>query len=84
MALCVKFTIEHVGMMETDPIGVQLPNHPPPHPHELGQQHAEPIGHVGAIPAEQRSLIALQSTLRRTPVNPHPDTPPLLVKTVTV
>jgi hypothetical protein len=44
----------------------------------------EPIGHAGAAPTSQRRRMQLQSQLTKTPVNPLPDKPPLLVKTVTV
>lgn len=48
------------------------------HTHEL------PIGHAGAAPMLQSNLMLLQSTDSNTPVKPLPESPPLVVNTVTV
>jgi hypothetical protein len=43
-----------------------------------------PIGHEGAQPMLQRSFTLLQSAEINTPVNPAPESPPLVVNIVTV
>lgn len=73
-ALCTNDTMRSIGISHTDPgpqrANLWLPKHP--------------NGLLGATPMRVISLTMQGVTLRITPVNPLPETPPLVVKIVTV
>jgi len=85
-----------VGITQSEPKGLPQvpfpdPQKPFPNPKPLphlpkspSPQQALPTGQAGGRPMLVSRRIQLQSMLIRTPVKPHPDTPPLSVKTVTV
>ena len=86
IAWWAKAAIAQVGITQTAPSG--LPKKTPASlfipmgPMESVQ--ALPIGQAGGAPISARSLTQSQSADSKTPLNPFPERPPLVVKMVTV
>jgi len=83
---CVNTAMAQVGITHTAPSGL-----PQKKPSSLSMPcgvitsvHALPTGQAGGAPMSARSRTQLQSTDSNTPVNPLPDSPPLVVNMVTV
>jgi hypothetical protein len=78
--------LAQIGITHTAPSG--LPQKPPmslftPIGVIVSQQEL-PIGQAGGAPMSARSLTQSQSADNKTPLNPLPESPPLVVKIVTV
>ena len=86
IAECVNTAIAQVGITQTAPRGL-----PQKKPSSLSKPRgvmtsvqAEPTGHAGGAPISAKSLTQWQSAESNTPVKPLPESPPLVVKMVTV
>ena len=87
IAECVKQAIEQVGITQTAPRG--LPIKPPNSLSTIPtgvitSVQVLPIGQAGGAPMSANKRTQWQSAVKRTPVKPLPDRPPLVVKIVTV